>query len=376
MPIRARTFPADTRSIFLRELSPTSPSTTGRFENLPMLAFGHAAARETLVTATPHMASLWSQLFEGLLATGPQLRWLGNGPGIGRDARIAYSSLLGRYLARAVLENFQGVRVLVPIDEAKRKLKGTNYSIEKPPGNRGLEADWIGLDASGVVIVEAKGTYDSGIRRWREPSLQPSVLDTAIGQVRRTRVFRKSPRIELPARRWAIASRWGTEENGRDPTVIAWDPVDGELPDKDYKELSGILKLADIEAVLDGLGHGDVLAALEGLSPVDDGPKSVTLRVGEQFLEPGFVAGFGPYGARPIRQSSDLLHFDDDRENLSESAIVSFSKDYIDSVLNGEDFEQDEVGGTLKEKEPNKRMQRNGLTIIWPTPKSSIRVVE
>ena len=109
-----------------------------------MSVIGNAAARETLVTATPHMAAIWTDLFQSLILPGSELRWRGAGPGVGRDARIAYSSLLGRYLARAYLTEHEGVRVLVPLDVAKRQFQRTPYVIEKDSPSRGLEADWIG----------------------------------------------------------------------------------------------------------------------------------------------------------------------------------------------------------------------------------------
>ena len=72
-------------------------------------------------------------------------------------------------MARAYLTEHERVRVLVPLDEAKRRLQGTPYVIKKDPLSRGYEADWIGLDDSGLVIVEAKGTYDKGIKTWHGP---------------------------------------------------------------------------------------------------------------------------------------------------------------------------------------------------------------
>ena len=53
-----------------------------------------------------------------LVPTCSRLCWRGNGLGIGRDARSAYSGLLGRYMARAHLTEHEGVHVLVPLDEA------------------------------------------------------------------------------------------------------------------------------------------------------------------------------------------------------------------------------------------------------------------
>lgn len=69
--------------------------------------------------------------------------------------------LLGRYVARAYLMANEGVRVLVPLEVAKRRLQNTVFSIDKAPlGSRGLQADWIGLDSGGrLVIAEAKGSF-------------------------------------------------------------------------------------------------------------------------------------------------------------------------------------------------------------------------
>lgn len=100
---------------------------------MQLTEIGHAAASETFVTHSPHMAAIWTDLFESMIVRGRDLSWIHNGPGLARDARVAYSSLLGRYIVRAHLTAHWGVRVLVPLDGAKRRLHGTRYSIEKDP---------------------------------------------------------------------------------------------------------------------------------------------------------------------------------------------------------------------------------------------------
>ena len=135
---------ATSRLIWLRRGDPSNPNPPGVWCDLALSVIGNAAARETFVTATSHMAAIWTDLFQSMITQDPEFRWRGEGPGIGRDARIAYSSLLGRYMARAYLTEHEGVRVLVPLDKAKRQLKETPYVIEKDPPGRGLEADWIG----------------------------------------------------------------------------------------------------------------------------------------------------------------------------------------------------------------------------------------
>ena len=123
------------RDVWLRRGTASNPHAPGRWHPVSLSELGNAAARETFTTATLPFAAAWTNLFQDMIAAGHDLRWRENGPGVGRDARIAYSSLFGRYMARAYLTANEDVRVLVPLDEAKRLLEGTPYSIEKQ-GNR------------------------------------------------------------------------------------------------------------------------------------------------------------------------------------------------------------------------------------------------
>ena len=109
---------------------------------------GLAAARETFTTDTRLFAAVWADLFRSMLTPSDALRkWRDSGPGIGHDARVAYSSLLGRYMARAYLMANESFRVLVPLDTARQAFQSQNrYYIEKKPTGSGSEAD---LDRSG-----------------------------------------------------------------------------------------------------------------------------------------------------------------------------------------------------------------------------------
>ena len=86
---------ASSRSIWLRRGDPSDSEFFARGDDwkFELSVIGNAAARETFLTGTPHMAAIWSDLFRSIVTPGPELRWLDNGPGVGRDARIAYSSL-------------------------------------------------------------------------------------------------------------------------------------------------------------------------------------------------------------------------------------------------------------------------------------------
>ena len=369
MAIPPRTHSASSHSVWLRRSDPSIPNPSGVWRNLTLSMIGNAAARETFVTATSHMAAIWTDLFQSMITPGPELRWCGNGPGIGRDARIAYSSLLGRYMARAYLTEHEGVRVLVPLDVAKCRLQGMPYVIKKdPPSSRGLEADWIGVDDSKLVIVEAKGTFNRGVKTWRGPYSQPQILRTAIEQAERTAVFACSTHRKLPAKRWAIASRWGTVDNHRDPTLLAWDPEEEKLGEDDYQALAKILLRADLNGVMRGLGHPEAVEMLAVAEPSQRVPGELRIRVGDQDIEPGFAAIVGPFGVRPLRSKEDLLQASQIFQvlqsldlNLNNNiAVASLSSRYVTTVS------QERLWPDEAETDDERSANRAGLTVVWP----------
>jgi len=311
-----------------------------------------------------------------MIAAGHDLRWRENGPGVGRDARIAYSGLFGRYMARAYLTANEDVRVLVPLDEAKRMFVGTPFSIRKCPPGHGLEADWIGLDGRRrLVIAEAKGSFDKGVRTWSGPDRLPDVLHTALGQAQRTAVFGTSFAGALPAKRWAIASRWANEENGHCPTVLAWDPDEGELDDDDYGALARLLHRVDVEEVLKSLGHAGAMDTVSARPPSPRLPGDIWLRVGDRPVAPGFAAVLGPVGIYPLRSKDDLDRVRLIRELTPNVALASLSSRYASTIF------RDPLaygGGTSDEAvKPSpagsdRYAQRAGLTIAWPMPDQDI----
>ncbi len=358
---------SDSRFIWLRRGSQSNSSAVSNPCSLKLSAIGNAAARETLVTATPHMAAIWTDLFHSLIVPNSHyLCWRDNGPGIGRDARIAYSSLLGRYMARAYLTERESVHVLVPLDVAKHRLRGTPYVIKKHPAGRGLEADWIGLDDSGLVIVEAKGTYNTGIQTWQGPHSVPQVLQTAIEQSKRTAVFSHSSG-KLPAKRWAIASRWGTEDNLRDTTLLAWDPEEERLNEDDYWALAHVLYSADVDGVVKGMGHAHYSNGAELSSK---SAAIIRLRIGDQLLERGIAAMVGPFGVYPFRALDDHRQLQQVREMNLDYSIVLLSQRYALGTRGF--FREFKELGTTDERSASRR----GLTVVWPRAEDEVTFEE
>ena len=342
-----------------------------------MSDIGNAAARETLVTATSQMAAIWTDLFRDMITEDCELRWREDGPGIGRDARIAFSGLLGRYFARAHLVGCEGVRVLVPLDTAKRRLEGTPYRIGKSPRGRGLEADWVGLDRNGLVIVEAKGTFDEGVRTWNGPNSVPQVLRTAIAQAERTAVFNASTRSKLPAKRWAIASRWATERNGKRPALLAWDPEEEGLNEDDYRELGKILHGADISAVLRGLGHLEAFGMLDGTELARREAGVLRIGIGRRVLESGFAALVWPGGVEALRRREDIDRVRGIRDMISNVAVVSLSSRYAVNITNNSSWvdSEQETGSEVVE-DGSRFARRAGLSVLWPAAGEEIELFD
>ena len=230
-----------------------------------------------------------------------------------------------------------------------------------------------------LVIAEAKGSFDKGVRTWSGPDHLPDVLHTALGQAQRTAVFAKSLAGELPAKRWAIASRWANEFNGRCPTVLAWDPDEGQLNDDDYGALARILHHGDVEGVLKGLGHADAVDAVNERLPSPRLPGDVWLRVGDRPVDPGFAAVFGPVGKLPVRSKDDLDRVRLIREITPNIALASLSSRYASTILREPLAYSEGASDEAVKPSPegsDRFTQRAGLTIAWPTPDQDIRFAE
>ena len=367
------------RQVWLRE-GRRFTAIPGELHDVPLLAVGIAAARETLLAATPHMASIWTDLLASFLLEGDsKLLWRDDGPGIGRDARISYSSLMGRYSARAYLTEEQGVQTLVPLEVAKRSLRGTRFAITKR-SSRGLQADWIGLDRHGLVIAEAKGSFDPRIGAWCGPNALPPTVETAINQAERTVLINRDSGCQLRAKRWAVASRWGTENNEREPTMIAVRDLGESHQDEncgavaeDYQELAEVLLRADSELVKDGL----TVSTVGGSEASLDSP--VPLRIGELTLDPSYSAALGPFGQQPLRNQDDLKMVRESLKTGAPVALVSFSDSYYRDVMYGRwpflrvfDDKSWPIDDSIlrrrsqvSESARSLVIERNGLTVSW-----------
>ena len=291
-----------------------------------------------------------------MLANAPELLWRERGAGTSRDARIAYSGLFGRYLARAFLAELQDVIVLVPLEAARSCLQRSSYRIAKRPLGQGLQADWIGLTRQRLVIAEAKGTFDRAVGSWRGTHKLPSLVDTAMGQARRTRVIRFPLGPDFPAQRWGVVSRWATEENGREPTIVAAYERGQRLKRGDWRALARILFACDVRFALQELGYRDIAETIASDRPTGL-DRAVGISVGGREIEPGFPAAAGPFGILPIRDDDDIELV---RMALAADwpvAVLTLSERYVRQAV--EDVEG--VAGQFEDW-----VGKAGLTVVWP----------
>ena len=358
-----------TRSLSLRRGSQV-PLPLGASYDLPLSALGLAAVRETFLTDTREMAGLWTGMFSRSLTASGELRWRDNGLGIGGDARNAYSGLLGRFMARAYLTEEEEVLVLIPLDEAKRRLKHSSWSLKKLPQTSGSQADWIGRDENGYVIAEAKGTYRGSEEGWSTG--HPKALKKAIDQTKNTVMHHISGK-HFPARRWAIASQWATEHNKLTPKILAWDLQGQDIDNRERSRLDKILFQADISAILHGLGYSSTIEREEdGLWRLiyrlsNAGSGTTSIHVGDKHFEPGFVAVVGTNGIRPL---SGIEEITGRNGIVSDNSVVliSLSCRYVWEVMGGENkWEKPDSG-------PHWASQA-GLTIVWANAHDEIRII-
>ena len=363
------------RRVSFRRSPPARPANVLHYVSLP--ALGVAAARETFLTATLPFATAWTDLFQTMLAPGDELRWRESGPGTGRDARVAYSSLLGRYMARAYLMGNEGVRFLVPVDAARRILRNSRLHMNSPPREPAHEADWIGLDDRHLIIAEAKGSSDKGTRTWSGPTSIPKVLRNAIEQTQRTNVFRSSATTPLPAKRWAVASRWGNEQNRFEPTLLAWDPEEEPLEEADYRDLAKLLHYSDASDILTGLGHPDAVERLDSPDTTIPIAAELPLLVGGQPIEAGFSAALGPIGIVPLRERADLEWVHRMRDLNVHLALASLSGRYLRTISPDPRavYEDDLADPNRPIRDDGPRIaQHAGLTVAWPGPGDDIEI--
>lgn len=190
---------------------------------------------------------------------------------------------------------------------------------------------------------------------------------------------------EVPAKRWAVVSRWGTEENGKDPTIVAWCDDDRRqaatcrpdaLARRDSMALRVILVEADLDGVIAGLGHGRTGESQATDRSIAGHSAYRTLAINGFRLDPGLAAAVGPFGSLPLLGAEDVGMADRMRDRSQEVAYVSLSRNYIDDPYR--DHTLSDYGDELRFAEDGIRLERAsrqaGLTVVWPLLRQPVKL--
>jgi hypothetical protein len=224
-----------------------------------------------------------------LLPSTSELRWLGSGPGIGREIRRAMSALFGRFVARWYAHFHLGIISCLAIDKDDLIFDLPNGSHVIAGRKSGLATgdrpDWVWFTNPGtsppVGFLEAKGSfYRAGLRK---------AMANADDQLKRMEIRSSgSSRRIMASKNWAIGSGWSTEVSIKGgfirPELKVVDPIEeGEnwTPDESAALLTLAMRM-QLQQSLDGLGMSNVAKKLvpDGGAPESDRPPGYPGRTG------------------------------------------------------------------------------------------------
>jgi hypothetical protein len=213
-----------------------------------------AALRETLQTTLG--ANPFSSFIRAFLASyTDSLVWLGEGPGIGREMRRAFSALFGRFFARAYLSDCHGFVWFAPLDGRVQRV-APRLRVA-PSGPHQNLPDWICAGQRHLALAEAKGAR--GTTRLTYQS-KPAPIRQAIKQLQNCRVsvFDRARQdwIERRLKGWAVFNQWCIQSsNAVYPFLYVVDPVTHgeELADNDLPMLIRAVAREHVAGLFRGL---------------------------------------------------------------------------------------------------------------------------
>lgn len=177
----------------------------------------NAGVREVLQTPGPTLGS-WT-LLDALLSRCDEFRFL-EPLGQAREVKVALSGLFGRFVARAYLERYVGLRYFAHLGQEEIELgRRLNVRVVRRRGQSGDLPDWVACagDLTNLTIAEAKGSHARNGPR--------SAIAQARKQVARVEVKGRNGRITV--KRIAVATRWGMLKGGPSKSWIqVHDPED------------------------------------------------------------------------------------------------------------------------------------------------------
>ena len=282
-----------------------------------------AAADETMQGGA--MAPAWFRLFRAHLSRleSSELRW-GGDLGESAELRRAYSSLYGRYFARAVLASRLGFTDFVSLRRNVTTLPGgvTVTRIAK-----GDIPDWIAWDprSRSYVLGEAKGNLTGNPEQYLYD--EPNCIAAGKSQFARVSVTSGGRRIST--RNWVAANLWSTDVRPRPSVSLLWDPPGpGEtLSEEEVPRHAAAIRRRRTAILAVRLGRPQLLRLTDqrqdfSIKIICDAPPSTAMPGADfkqdELIMPPENAGHGPHsdvyyavlmtplGARPLLNRQDL----------------------------------------------------------------------
>ena len=211
-----------------------------------------SAAEET-IQGSP-LASAWLTLFQDHLSKADtrHLRWAED-LAESAEMRRAYSALYGRFFGRAFLASRLGFTDFVPL-ETERTAVGNLVEVKRI--SRGDVPDWIAWNprSRSYVLAEAKGRLGGSVDGFL--SQTPACISSGKAQFDRVEVRETSGR-KIRTSNWVAANRWCTDQRGRAPVCLLWDPGgEGEqLLEEEIPRHAAAVRRRRVEGIAAGLGH-------------------------------------------------------------------------------------------------------------------------
>lgn len=239
---------------------PTSSPIVGTTVDLDVSDIEDAGVREVLQTPGAPYGS-WSILDALLAATGPGTPFVFQEPlGHAREVKVALSGLFGRFVARAYLERYFGLKIFAHLSRSSLLLD-RRLGIKIVKLDRGDLPDWVASTStlSTLTVAEAKGCHDR--------TGPAKALARAWDQANRIDVIANGKRVTV--KRIAVATRWGAASAGpsdshlsvRDPEDQG-DPVTPQESDATY---IGILR-QHVANLIAPLGHSELASLIRQLN--------------------------------------------------------------------------------------------------------------
>lgn len=300
-----------TRLRVVNDSNPAMDITAYRPLNLWRVAL--SAAEETLHGGP--LVPAWLQLFEAHLSGSEttMLRWRGD-LGASAEMRRVYSALYGRYFARALLASELGLTDFIALDGDIT----IQNAVTVRRTHRGDIPDWIAWDqqAGAYTLGEAKGRLTGNEHGFLNGT--PSCISAGKAQFDRVEVIDSNNRV-LAARNWIAANLWSTDERGREPVSLLWDPPNegGSLLNHEVPRHAAAIRKHRVTIIAKQLGDPAFVTRIAAKASLgesfiigeeaEDRRLRPIERVSREPHEGDYLAAvIVPLGIRPIRSAADL----------------------------------------------------------------------